>query len=472
MGKPNKILKNIFSLSVAEIANKGLVYLGFTYLARTITPEGTGIINYAMTYMLYFGIVVNLGFSTIGTREIAKDLNSLNKYVNSILTMRFFLAVICYAALFLSVYYSSGTIEEKSALLITGLNLFVNAIQLDWVFQGTERMEILGLRQVITSVMNLAGFLIFIHSRNDAVLSIIISSSSLAINMIWLMIVYIKMYGKISFYFNKELWKKILEAAIPISFSFIFLTVLSNFNILIIKYFREAATANYEIGILSTAYKLQVLAIVPATIFQGAFFPVLSRAESIEEKKSILSKFTLLNSFIGSYIAVAGFVFAEFVIDLNFGSKYAESAYILQYLMITSMIVYFNMTKMPPLLAWKKEKAVMAAVAAAGVVNIGLNLYLIPIFGLKGAAITSIACESVYAIGLGIVFYRSVKSLFIKHFFTTGAMAVAACAAGYYLKEISGSAPLGILISFILYICLNYVFKTVTIAEIKGYLKR
>ncbi len=56
-----RILKNMFSLTVAEFANKGIIFVFNAYLARVILPEGFGIIGFANAFAAYFLLVVNLG---------------------------------------------------------------------------------------------------------------------------------------------------------------------------------------------------------------------------------------------------------------------------------------------------------------------------------------------------------------------------------------------------------------------------
>ncbi|MFA6570695.1 MAG: oligosaccharide flippase family protein, partial [Bacteroidota bacterium] len=182
MKQSKKILKNLFSLSVAEAANKGIVFVYNAYLARVILPEGFGIIGFATAYLMYFLLFVNLGFNTVGAREIAKDHSRTNKLVNTILTLRTIIAFVAYAVLFLTAFLLDKPMMVKWVIWISGLNLFANAFLVDWVYHGNEKMEFLALRQVITSVLNLTGIILLVHQKDDVVIAMIVTVISTSLN--------------------------------------------------------------------------------------------------------------------------------------------------------------------------------------------------------------------------------------------------------------------------------------------------
>ena len=96
MSSNKKIFKNMVFLTIAEIANKGMLFVSTAYLTRIILAEGMGIIGYANSILSYFLILVNLGFNIVGQREIAKFPELIKKYVNSIITIRLLLSIISF----------------------------------------------------------------------------------------------------------------------------------------------------------------------------------------------------------------------------------------------------------------------------------------------------------------------------------------------------------------------------------------
>jgi O-antigen/teichoic acid export membrane protein len=109
------------------------------------------------------------------------------------------------------------------------------------------------------------------------------------------------------------------------------------------------------------------------------------------------------------FIAISFFTFSEFVVGIVYGRDYKDTVEVLRYLMITSLIIYFNSSMMPPLIAWKKERKVLIAIALAAVVNIALNFALVPQLGPKGAALTTIFSELTFSLGLSIILIKTIQ---------------------------------------------------------------
>lgn len=465
MQASRKILKNMFSLSIAEIANKGIQFVTNFYIARVILPVGFGIIGFANSFVVYFLLIVNLGFNTVGTREVAKYPKFLNKYVDSILTMRLILSIFAYLALFIVVYFLDKPIEVKYVLWIIGLNLFSNAIMLDWLYQGIERMEFLALRQVITSGLSLIGLVIFVHSPSDTVVAMAVTVISLAINSVWMVMLYVKQYGKIHINFEFDLWRKIMKSSIPITFSNFSVTLLNTLSMLLLGIFRT----DQETGYYNAAYKILVLTMVPTTIIQNTFFPLLSKSNTVEERRNITKKYATLMFICGTFVGVSFFTFSDFIVGTSFGPEYKGTNDILRILMITSIIVSINLSFTPALVAWKKEKQVMYAISIAGVVSTVLNFLLIPHYGTLGAAYTTICSELTVAIGLSVVFYKTIKKLYYFDFFKLLIFSLVSCFIGYLLFKASIPAAVSFFISFVIFVLFNIIFKTFTIQELKRY---
>src|SRR3989339_816880 len=326
MRQSQKILKNIASLTAGEAVSKGIIFVYNAYLARVITPEGFGIFGFATAYIMYF-----LLFFTV----LALDKPVLVKYI----------------------------------IWISGINLFSNAILLDWVFHGNEKMEYLSLRQIITNLLNLIGIILLVHSKADIVIAAIVIAASTFINSVWMLLLYIKLYGKIKLNINIPFYKEMLKSSIPIAFSNFFIIILNYFNMFLLGIFRT----DEETGLYNAAFKILALTIVPTVILQNSFFPLISRSETLEDRQKVMKKFFLLIFIFGTIVTAGFFTYSDYIVLTVFGNEYAHSSELMRILMFTSFIVYINVATTVPLIGWKKEKLVMYSIITGGVINIILN---------------------------------------------------------------------------------------------------
>ncbi len=461
-----KILKNILSLSVAEAASKGIMFITAAYLARTLLSGNYGIIAFSNGVIVYFWMIVNLGFNTLGTREIARteSKEERSRLVNGILTIRSLLSILAAIGIFIFPFFLDQPDIFKYAIWVTGLTLFSQATMLDWYYQGIEKMEVLAIRQLVTGVINLTGVMIIVHSPEDVILAIFINSIAALVNAIWMVLYYIKTTDKIKISIDIPLWKKLIKPAIPITFSNFFVTLLNTFNVVILGLIDTSMAGQYQIG-----FKILQFVILPTAIIQGAFFPVLSKSFGTEDFVKAARKYSILIFITGAIVTAGFYTFAEFIIITGFSAEYIPAIEITQILMITSFIVYVNTSLSPQLIAIKKEKSMMYAMGVGAIISVVLNIILVPSYGAIGAAWVTVISELALMIGLGIAYYVAVKKIFILDMLKAIILAVLSCVPGYYLNQ-SGlhEIPAGI-ISFTIFLALNLITKTFTIAEVKGY---
>jgi O-antigen/teichoic acid export membrane protein len=468
MRASRRIIKNMFSLTLAEFANKGITLIAFAYLARAITPDGFGIIGYASSIIAYFTMFVGLGFDTVGAREIAQDKLNFKKYVDSIITIRTILSVIAIIILFLFTYFLNKPITVKYVILITGINILSNAFLLNWFYIGIEKMEIIAVRQVISSILNLIGIILLVRDFSDTLIASLILAATMAINTAWMLIYYCKNQGLIKFTIDWPLWKSLFKSSIFIGLTFFIVIIYNNLNMTMLGFMRPFS----ETGIYNAAYKVILIAILPASIIQNSFFPNLSRLESIEERLRYTKKYSMLIFLSGTFISFSFFVFANNIIPIVYGNKYNQSIDILRILMITCILMHLSVSYSSALIAWKKEKEVMVAIALGGIVNVILNFLLIPKYGVYGAAISTISCEFVVIIGVGYLYYRTIKILYLKELLKFIFISGIACGIGYLLLFLGINVIISSFCCIGIYIAINLLFKTFTIQELRGYITK
>lgn len=461
------IIRNMLSLSVAEIAKQGLMLIFTIYVARVLSPEGFGIINFAKAFVMYFILVVSLGYDTYGTREIAKNRSSLQKNVNSIFTIRLILSIIAFIIFLVIVYFLDKPDLVKIVLVIVGTQIFSNAFLLNWVYIGLEKMEIVAIRQVAVSLLNLLGVVLLVHKPDDTIIAVIITSISLAMNTIWLIIYYIRENGPIKLDFDWDYFKKMTSSSIKLGLIFFIITIYNYLNLNMLGFMKS----NQETGIYSAAFAVMLFSLVPSSIFQNAFFPNFSRAEQREDRIKIMSKFSLLTYMFGSIISVGLFTFADSIV-LILGAKYLNVLPVLRIIMVTVLLMYMNINFSSPLIAWKMENKVLYAIMAGGIVNVIANVFLIPRYGAIGAAIGTIMSETAVFIGLARAYYLSVRKFEFFKLLVLILLSVLSCGIGYSLYYFGLNIFIAAILSFIVYFVFIFIIRLITLNELLGYIKR
>lgn len=131
--------RNIFRLFLGDPLSKTLNFLAFIYLARILGAANYGILEFAISIMTYFLLFGDGGLDLWATREAAqgKDLRQL---VPRVLSLRLVLAIGVFVILVLLVPVFPDYPGLRIVLLLYGLTLPTQALNLKWVFMGQEKM--------------------------------------------------------------------------------------------------------------------------------------------------------------------------------------------------------------------------------------------------------------------------------------------------------------------------------------------
>ena len=71
---PAQVVRDFLALSGGELLAKLAGFAAFAYLARTLGPEHYGAVELAVALVMFFSLVVDFGFGSIGARELAQGV--------------------------------------------------------------------------------------------------------------------------------------------------------------------------------------------------------------------------------------------------------------------------------------------------------------------------------------------------------------------------------------------------------------
>lgn len=471
MSVSKQILKNMFSLTAAELAGKGLAFVFTIYLLRTIGPENNGILTQAKSIVGVLFVLVWLGFEQVGIREVSRDRSKMLYFVGTILSIRVLIALICYAVLIIGLElfgdFARISVTTRIVAYIYGLLLFGNAIILNWVFQAIEKMHIIAIRSVMLNLLNLAGILIFVHNENDLILAVWIITISMLINSAWMLIYYIRNYGLPKLNFNYKSWGELLGQSSRVGFVFLIVTLYNNVGYHFLNYFHGAV----ETGIYGAAVQIVLFLTIPSAILQGAFFPQIAKLSTVIERNNMVSRYVMMNMLAGVAMSFSLLVFSDVVVSV-LGEKYSQTEDIIKYLSLVVLIQYVSTSFTCPLIAWNKEKTVIYANVSGLVAVIIFSIALIPSYGYIGASIALVACESAVMIVLAFIYYRLQSTIYLNVMLKLLGVGILAFSIGFLLINSGLNIYLSFIITISLYIVLNFMFKILQINELLAIVKR
>jgi O-antigen/teichoic acid export membrane protein len=228
--------------------------------------------------------------------------------------------------------------------------------------------------------------------------------TAMASALIIFLLVY-KMMGSFSLRGSiKEAFKVVREAA-PLGAAAILTTIYYRSVFLLLSFIK----GDEVVGYYNSAYALVMgLLVVPAT-FSSTLLPRMSDyfRNDPERLDNLYRTGFKYMFYFGISVAVGATILAGPIYQLVYPESYKPGAAVLQILIWALALMFVNALQGAHLVARNLKKQLMYFTLGGAVVNIALNLILIPSYSFTGAAVGSVASEIVTGVGSFIVLRKS-----------------------------------------------------------------
>jgi O-antigen/teichoic acid export membrane protein len=271
------------------------------------------------------------------------------------------------------------------------------------VLNAHERMDIEALiKGANHAILFLSGTVVLtvgcgLSGLANVFLIVYLISSIIGFYMVYVIIVEIRPCLNLSF------WKQILRESLPLALTVIFTVIYFKIDVVMLSLIRGD---NSEIGWYSAAMRLiELVGILPALIV-SALFPIVSSLykESIDSLKNVFKTSFRYLLAIALPIAVGTLLLSDRLIYIIYGKEYFKTIPALKILAIALIFIFVNYILMNILVAVDRQKTNAIMAGTCVLVNIALNLCLIPHYGYLGAGTATVITEIVlFALGLYFV---------------------------------------------------------------------
>lgn len=387
-----KLSKNMIWMAASNITASAISAVLLIYLARTLLPEAFGYLSYAFTIVFFLVNFVDLGLSTFGVREIAKERTRASAYVSEIVSFRLIIACILSVIFIVAVYSWIGFAAKARILLLeSALIFFICALATEWAFQGIERMHWVFISLAATSTLQLGLALLFVKAPQDAWKApLIYFIAAMPIAVIYLR--RFKFEVKIGIADINSMGAY-LSSSIIIWAIVLFAQVYNSIDIFMLGFFRSFE----EVGYYTIARRAVGAATMLAVFLANALLPRLSASfgNDMARFRDATRRFLALSAGLTFFVFLPVLFFAKQLILVTVGSAYLAVAAPFKIMILGLIMVVFNMPYSTGLLAAGMEKQILKQTAFCAFLSVALNLVLISRFGMTGAAATFFIVEAV-----------------------------------------------------------------------------
>lgn len=392
--KRKSLALNGFLNALRSILNILFPLITLPYVSRKLSVEGIGIYNFSNSFISYFLLIAALGIDIYAVREGTKyrdDKEKITHFSSEIFTINIFSTLLAYLLLFLCLFLFDKFRNYISCILVFSLQIFFTTIGTNWIYQIYEDYVYITVRSIIFQLFSIILLFVFVRNSHDylnyAAITVFSAVGSNVLNFF-----HARKYCHIHiiFHFN---WRVHLIPILILFASNVATLIFGNSDVLLLGIMKN----DYIVGIYSVSSKVYgmvktlISALLVVTIPRLA---MLFGKRRFKEYKSILFKLTDMLVILALPASVGVFMLAKEVILIISGPHFLRAAESLRILSLAFLFAILSwILSSCVLIPAKREKYVLNSSISSAIINIVLNIILIPIWNENAAAISTVSAE-------------------------------------------------------------------------------
>lgn len=398
-----KLIINFISKIGVDSVSRLIGFLTLPIITRALGPEGYGLYSYLFVILSYFGFFVDFGYLSYGTNKLCEKVDS-SLIIGKIISLQLLTLIFTYSVLFIAGYFIFDS-EKYLLLLIFSFTFITQTFAIRYYYLANNKLY-------YNSISELAGqliyagliFLIFIN-HSSVTLLIIFSVIQATVTSLFLFIPYIRK-NRIRINLNLRDNLQTLKEAYKLGLANKAEGITSSFIIFCTGIF----LTEQAVGLYNASNKIYLILL---TVVQGVsytFMPVLLRYAKKPELGSIrkISLIFYVYVVIGVLLSVSTFFFADTIISVMFGEKFAESVLILKYFSLTILLWPSVMFCSLIILAYNRYNYILITSATSMILSVIFSLIFINLFGVQGTGMV-LPFVAVGTLIVSIIFLKKIS---------------------------------------------------------------
>lgn len=383
------IFANAASLMVSRLAVAAMGWFGTLLIARHLSIADWGRFSFVFGLVGMTTVITNMANPRVVFRHLAEDDG---RYAGTYIMLRLALGLLAYvvAVALVSLGHYPPVVVEATA--IAGLVAVVanSSTGYDVIFEYRMVLSNLAIAAALGQAAQLVLTVVLVFTYRSIVVFTIPAVLCEVVALAWKLFRLPKSPA-IHYGFLWRQWAHLLRLSVPLALGGALTTLYYNLDTVMLSKMQTFRA----VGIYNIAYRFAGIVAVAGLALWPALFPVLVRywPDAMQRFHAVVLRTTRLYLVLGALITVEFSLFAAKAIALLYGHHYAIGAAAAR-LVIASQCMGFFVTLAVLALVSMNRNVTYPLVAFGGLVlNIGLNLWVIPRWSYNGAAWDTLATE-------------------------------------------------------------------------------
>ncbi len=373
------------------------VFVG-AWVARYLGPPQFGSLSFALSFVALFGTVGTLGLETIVARDVARAPSETAEILGTAFALRAWGSTLAPLLAFATICLIQP--NDRTTLLLVGLlstGLIFQAFDaIDSYFQSQVKSKLTVWAKNSAFLLATCIRVLLVHARAPLWSFAAAQVVESALGAIGLLISYRWIGGRPSAW-RVQKWRAIqmLRQSWPVILSGMAVVIYMRIDMVMLKQMK----GDTAVGIYATATRLsEVWYFIPVAIVSSVS-PSIIRAKNnptiyYQRIERLFSLMTMMALVIGAGIAFG----SGWIVHVLYSDEYSAAAPVLAVHVWASVFVFLGVAQGPWNMSEDLMKLSFYRTLAGALVNVLLNLILIPKYSVMGAAVATVVAYAVAAV--------------------------------------------------------------------------
>jgi len=390
-----KYFANTSWLFLERIIRIFVSFIVSIFVVRYLGPKNFGLYSYAISFCWLFASFSSLGLESISTREIVKRPDQKDEINGTVFFLRLTGGATAFIFIGLTLLFTGEeTYTSILILIFAGSFIFQAFTSIEYYFRGIVNAKYNAYALSASVLVSSALKVFFILQKAPLLYFVIAALSEYIALSVGLIFVYQK--NKLSIFswrYSKVIAYSLLKDSWPLALSGIVVMIYMRIDQVMIK----NMMSDEAVGYYSAAVRLcEAWYFIPVTLC-NAIFPAIVNAKNLSEEiyNNRMQKLYDVLTWLAIGIAIPVTIFSSKIIHLLFGSEYSAAAPVLTIYIWAGIAVFLSVASSQYLINENLTKLSFMRTFIGMVLNVILNLILIPVYGIVGSAVATLVSYTV-----------------------------------------------------------------------------
>ncbi|MBB5187726.1 O-antigen/teichoic acid export membrane protein [Zhongshania antarctica] len=356
------------------------------YVARYLGPSDFGQLSYALAIVSIFMAISRLGMESILVRDMSSFPEMRKEYQGTAFALMLCASMVSIATLAGFVIGFENDEGQKWLVGVIAIGMIFQPLMVvDYGFQANVAAKFSSIAKTLSLAISSAVKVYLVLSDAGLKgLAIAYAFDQFLVASLLLAMHLIKRQSGFFFKMKVKLIAPLLKSAFPLTLSAVASILYTRVDQLMIKHMLDSGA----LGVYSSAVKIyEGWVIIPYVISISLLPEIVGlKLRSEQEYRNKMTKLFSVMFWVGVLVALFSTMYGDLIIRLTFGSQYTGASSSLAIIMWAAAFTGIGSVSARYLTVEGLEKNIAIRTVVALLVNISLNLLLIPKYGIDGAA--------------------------------------------------------------------------------------